>query len=158
MTRMGQKVSNRMKDKNHKTSRKLVNKSDLVAFEKLKTIEMVKKKGAGGKQRRVGKWTADGMMKANWNQLATFTTYKVQETGKWIVFVNPFNTSKRCSKCGKINQKLKGKEIFECPHCDNVLDRDVNASKNISWKAQKKLGLGDFAPNQRLGTSLTESV
>jgi transposase len=55
----------------------------------------------------------------------------VQETGKWIDFVNPHNTSKRCSKCGEINEKLKDEELFICPHCDNELDRDVNAAKNI---------------------------
>ena len=37
---MGQKVSNRMKDLNHKISRKLVNKFDLIAFEKLKLREL----------------------------------------------------------------------------------------------------------------------
>ncbi|CAJ0899535.1 13315_t:CDS:2 [Entrophospora sp. SA101] len=43
MTRMGQKISNRMKDLNHKLSRKIVNKFDLIAFEKLNPSEMVKK-------------------------------------------------------------------------------------------------------------------
>ena len=73
---------------------------------------------------------------------------------QWIEFVNSYNTSKRCSECGKINEKLKDEEVFACPNleCDNILDRDVNASKNILWKAQVKLGLN------WLGTSLTESV
>jgi putative transposase len=82
MTRIGKRVSNRMKDLNHKLSRKLVNKFDLIAFEKLNTAEMVKKKDDEGNYRKVGKYTTDGMLKACWSQLALFTTYKVQETGK----------------------------------------------------------------------------
>jgi putative transposase len=150
MARIGQKVSNQMKDLNHKLSRKLVNKFDLIAFEKLETSKMVKKTN-----KKVGKYTRDGMLKACWTQQVQFTTYKVQETGKWIVFVNPHNTSKRCSKCGEINEKLKDEELFICPNseCDNELDRDVNAAKNILWKAQVKLGL-----DKRLGTSFSERI
>lgn len=153
MTRMGQKVSNQMKDLNHKLSRKLVNKFDLIAFEKLNTAKMVQKKDDRGKWRKIGKYTADGMLKACWTQLAQFTTYKVQETGKWVEFVHPSNTSKRCFKCGEINEKLKDEEIFVCPSCENKDDRDVNASKNILWKTQVKLGL-----DKRLGTSLVMLV
>jgi putative transposase len=159
MTRMGKRVSNRMKDLNHKLSRKLVNKFDLIAFEDLNPSEMVKKVDEKGKKRKVGKWTADGMLKACWTQLAQFTTYKVKETGKWIEFVSPYQTSKKCSnsECGKINEKLKDEEVFVCPSCGYTEDRDVNASKNILWKAQKKLKIGEFAP-QRLGTLLSETV
>ena len=63
-----------------------------------------------------------------------------------------------CFGCKEINQELGDKELFECSNCDYQEDRDVNASKNILYKAQKKLRLGIFNPNQRLGTSLTESV
>jgi transposase len=53
-----------MKDLNHKLSRKLVNKFDLLAFEKLETSKMVKKVDEKRKRRKVGKYTADGMLKA----------------------------------------------------------------------------------------------
>ena len=104
--------------------------------------------------KKIGKYTRDRMLKACWTQLAQFLSYKVKETGKWIEFVSPYLTSKKCFECGKINEKLKDEEVFVCPNleCDNILDRDVNASKNILWKAQVKLGLNG------LGTSLTESV
>jgi IS605 OrfB family transposase len=121
-----------------------------MAFEKLNPSEMVKKTN-----KKVGKYTRDRMLKACWTQLAQFTTYKVQETGKWVEFVNPHNTSKRCSKCDEINEKLGDKEIFKCSdlECDNVLDRDVNAAKNILWKAQNQIRVN----SNGLGTSLTES-
>ncbi|KLL02395.1 MAG: transposase IS605 [Mycoplasmataceae bacterium RC_NB112A] len=81
------------------------------------------------------------MLKVCWYQLANFTAYKVKETGKWVEFVSPYLTSKKCSSCGKINKELGNKEIFECLNCGLILDRDVNATKNILWKAQVKLGL-----------------
>ena len=59
MTRIGKRVSNRMKDLNHKLSRKLVNKFDLIAFEKLNPSEMVKKTN-----KKVGKYTRNGILKA----------------------------------------------------------------------------------------------
>ena len=40
-------------------------------------------------------------------------------------------TSKICSGCGKINNKLGGKEIFKCNKCELEIDRDLNASRNI---------------------------
>ena len=74
--------------------------------------------------------------------LGDFTTYKVQETGKWIVFVNPKDTSQTCSKCHQkslIKQELNDR-IFICAFCENELDRDINSAKNILWKAQTELG------------------
>nr|WP_281267945.1 transposase [endosymbiont GvMRE of Glomus versiforme] len=138
MSSMGKKTSNRMKDLCHKTSRELVDKSDLLALEKLETSKMVSKEN-----KKVGKWTRDGMLKACWGKLAFFIVYKAKGAGKWYMFVSPSNTSKRCSNanCGKINKELKDEETFLCPSCGYKEDRDVNAAKNILWKAQKKLGL-----------------
>ena len=59
MKKLGEKTSNRMKDICHKISRKLVNKNDLLAYERLEPSKIISK---GNK--KVGKLTRDGMMKA----------------------------------------------------------------------------------------------
>jgi len=61
-----------------------------------------------------------------------FNSYKVEETGKKVIMVNPKNTTQRCSNCGKIaNPKIeRDVTIYNCS-CGLVLDRDVNAAKNI---------------------------
>ena len=118
MKKLGEKTSSRMKDICHKISRKLVDKNDLLVYERLESSKMISKEN-----KKVGKWTRDGMVKACWTQQIQFATYKVQETGKWIVFVGPYNTSKRCSECGEVNKELRDEEIFNCPFCDNILDR-----------------------------------
>jgi len=49
-----------------------------------------------------------------------------------IKYVNPRNTSKKCSNCGLIgNRHGRG---FDCPHCGFSENADVNAAKNIGLR------------------------
>ena len=43
-------------------------------------------------------------------------------------------TSKICSKCGYLDEKLGGKKTFKCPKCKVMLDRDLNGCRNIYLK------------------------
>ena len=40
-------------------------------------------------------------------------------------------TSKTCTRCGEINNKLRSKSIFKCPNCDLSINRDINGARNI---------------------------
>lgn len=42
-----------------------------------------------------------------------------------------YPSSKTCSLCGFINRQFGSEEIFVCPKCNLVIDRDYNASLNI---------------------------
>jgi len=46
-------------------------------------------------------------------------------------------TSKTCSICGNINEKLKGDEVYKCVNCGMKMDRDINACRNIYIKQQE---------------------
>jgi hypothetical protein len=59
-------------------------------------------------------------------------SYKVY--GKKVIMVPENHTTKTCSCCGKINNNVGSKEIFECESCKMVTGRDFNASKNIKMK------------------------
>ncbi|MBI3413072.1 MAG: transposase, partial [Candidatus Aenigmarchaeota archaeon] len=65
------------------------------------------------------------------NVFANMISYKAEEAGCRVIFVDPKNTTKTCSDCGT----LVGKELCErthnCPQCGLSVDRDVNAAKNI---------------------------
>lgn len=46
-----------------------------------------------------------------------------------VMKVDPKNTSKLCSKCGKIGKRI-GQGLFKC-ECGYQVNADYNASKNI---------------------------
>ena len=56
----------------------------------------------------------------------------VREIGQRAIIkeVNPKDTSKTCSRCGFKVKDLRG-QVFKCPKCGLVIDRQKNASVNI---------------------------
>ena len=60
-----------------------------------------------------------------------FLEYKASAAGVQVIAVSPYNTSQRCSGCGELVPKDLDTRIHTCPHCGLVLDRDVNAARNI---------------------------
>ena len=73
---------------------------------------------------------------AAWRTFFNLLSYKAEEAGKSVVKVNPKNTSQMCSKCGRLVKKALSVRVHKCPHCGLVLDRDLNAAKNIVHKGR----------------------
>ena len=58
-------------------------------------------------------------------------TYKSANFGVYVSFVDPRNTSRTCSACGKIDKELNlTKRIYNCG-CGLSISRDYNACLNI---------------------------
>ena len=55
-----------------------------------------------------------------------------------------YPSTKICSCCSKINDKIGSKKTFKCPVCGNVIDRDSNASLNLVSLYEDYLE-GDFS-------------
>lgn len=67
-----------------------------------------------------------------------------------VVIVNEAYTSKTCTNCGIINEKLGGSKIFKCKHCKMILDRDYNGARNIFLKNMSHIsgcGVGSYSPS-----------
>lgn len=123
-----QKISNQRTDYLHKISTQLVNSYDTICIEDLSVESMLKEK-------KLSSLIAD----ASWRTLRTFLEYKCEWQGKNLRVINRFEpSSKRCNNCGNINKDLKlSDRMWTCKKCTTILDRDINAAKNI-----KDYGLG----------------
>jgi putative transposase len=120
VARVNRKIRNQRKDFSHKTSKGLVNRFDLIAFENLNIQNMVK-------NRHLAKSISD----AGWYQLQIFTKYKAEDAGKHVKTCFAKGTSQTCHVCGN-KQKIELRDrVFKCSVCGNIDDRDVNASNNI---------------------------
>jgi len=75
---------------------------------------------------------AKSISDAAWSMFLTKLDHAVVKTGSRLVRVNARNTSKTCSACGWIKESMPlGERVFRCEQCGFVLDRDINAAKNI---------------------------
>ena len=74
---------------------------------------------------------ASAIMDASWGQLRRLTAYKAERRGGRVILVNPSGTSQKCSGCGEMVPKELSERVHDCPRCGLVVDRDVNAARNI---------------------------
>ena len=62
--------------------------------------------------------------KTNWKMIVSFMSYKSK-----VKLLNPKNSTKRCSRCGKINAP-KGAS-YTCSRCGLRINRQLNAAVNL---------------------------
>ena len=66
---------------------------------------------------------------------------KAESAGRVVREVNPAYTSRTCSACGAVKEKLGlGERVFHCSTCGLAIDRDVNAALNIKRLGQSPQG------------------
>ena len=70
------------------------------------------------------------MVDAGWGMFQQFCTYKAENAGREVLFVNPQYTSQVCSGCGQVRKKDLSERWHSC-ECGTELDRDHNAALNI---------------------------
>ena len=117
-----EKVKNQRKDWQHKRSRELADKWDIICVEDINYKDM-------SGSLRLGKATNDN----GFGQFRTFLSYKLAEQGKKLVTINKwFPSSKLCRHCGYINNSLTLLDRkWVCPSCGKTILRDENAAINI---------------------------
>ena len=80
------------------------------------------------------KHLSKSILDAKWYEIRRQIEYKCERLGIQFISVDTFfPSSKLCSNCGNVKKDLKLKDrIYICPHCGLVIDRDINASINLS--------------------------
>ena len=122
-----EKVKNQRKDFLHKFSRKLVDMYDVIGVEDIDMKAMSRCLHFGM-----------SVMDDGYGMFRNMLEYKLGEQGKELVKVDRFfPSSKRCSCCGRVKEDLRlSDRIYVCT-CGNIMDRDVNAAKNIKMEAER---------------------
>lgn len=78
---------------------------------------------------------AQAMQDVSLSKFYEILTYKCKWKGINLIKINRFApSSKRCSTCGSIKEKLSLSEReWTCENCSTTHDRDGNAAENIKW-------------------------
>ena len=123
LARVHVRAANLRKDALHKVTSALANQHEVVVVERLNVAGMLR-------NRRLARALAD----AGLAELRRQLTYKTAWYGSQLVVADRFYpSSKTCSACGWVKAKLTlGERIFSCEACDHVIDRDLNAARNLA--------------------------
>lgn len=115
----------------HRITDELVRRFEVIALEDLNVAGMGRRKG------HLGRAVAD----ASLGELRRQLTYKCGDGGVTLLCVDRFYpSSKTCSSCGTVKAKLdRATRVFDCERCAVVIDRDVNAARNIEREAIRLL-------------------
>jgi IS605 OrfB family transposase len=71
------------------------------------------------------------------NQLRAFIEYKARLAGVSVLVVDPRDTSRRCSACGHVEKCNRvSQSEFRCRKCGHSENADLNAARNIRWRAE----------------------
>ena len=118
--RVGNKEERRIRNLNHKASRRLIDWAQQFEDPVLKIEDLEDIRGESD-------W--DGIHSWHFSQLQEFIIYKAEKAGIRVETVDPFKTSQRCSACG--TEGARDGDHFECPDCDRGRHADLNAAENI---------------------------
>jgi putative transposase len=123
-----ERISNCRNDFQHKLSRKLINENQVIGLELLKVKNMVR-------NRKLAKSISD----AGWSSFVSKLAYKAKESQNTsLVFMDTWYPSTHICNTTKLklDSKLKlSDRTWQCPHCLQVHDRDLNAAMNIRDEA-----------------------
>jgi putative transposase len=128
VARVHERIAWRRGDFTHQHSRRIVNAFDLIAVEDLSVNRMTHHH-----------CLAKSIYDVAWSQFASLLSYKAAWGGRKVVAVNPAYTSQDCSRCGHRQPLSLSDRTYTCPCCGLVLDRDLNAAKNILALGQQCL-------------------
>jgi putative transposase len=138
ITRVHTRVANARRDGLHKLSTRLATTHGIIVIEDLHLAGMLR-------NRRLARHLAGVGM----GELARQLGYKTTWYGSRLVTADRwYPSSKTCSDCGVVRAKLRLSErTYTCDQCGLVLDRDLNAARNLATLANVVAGGSTSSPS-----------
>ena len=122
-----EKVFNQRRDFHFKVADKLLKANDIICIEDMNHFNSFRVLNRS-------------MRDVAWFDFFNILAFKAAEAGKQVIKVPAKNTSQVCSNCGRIVSKTLSDRVHHCPYCSLVLDRDINAARNILRLGQSLQG------------------
>jgi putative transposase len=129
-SRLRNKIRNLVDEVHKQTANHLTRNYRLIVLPTFETSEMTKKA-----KRKIRSKTARNLLTWAHYRFKQVLKNKAELSGCHVVDVTEEFTSKTCTKCGHVHQKLGGSKIFKCPVCSHTLCRDFNGALGITLKA-----------------------
>ncbi len=136
------KIARQRHDYQHKASKQLIERYQLIVFEDIQTNNLTRKP----KQDEAGRYLPNGasakgglnksILDAGWRTFVQMCSVKAAEAGRTLIKVDPKYTSQVCSDCGQVRKKDLSERWHRCD-CGAELDRDVNAANNILERGRR---------------------
>jgi len=123
VAKIHEKIANQRNDMLHKVSTRLINENQVIVIEDLKVSNMIK-------NHKLAKSIAD----VSWSEFRRILEYKAKWYGRQIIIApSNYASSQLCSNCGSKSSQTKDLSCrtYICPICGMVMDRDINAAKNL---------------------------
>ena len=118
-----EKITNQRQDFLHKLSHYIINENQVIVIEDLKVSNMLKNHKL-----------AQAINEVSWFEFRRQLEYKSKWYGrKLIIAPSNYASSQLCSHCGNKSSQTKDLSCrtYKCPVCGMIMDRDLNASKNL---------------------------
>jgi putative transposase len=126
------RIKNLVSEVHRKMAKWIVQNFTLVLIPAFGVSNMVQKTNSKGQKRKIRSKTVRQMLTWSHYRFRQLLLSKAEEYPQCQVKVveEPY-TSKTCSNCGYIHQKLGSSKVFKCPRCCMEMDRDFNGARNI---------------------------
>ena len=123
VAKIHEKIRNIRHDFLHKLTNAITNESQVIVAESLNVKGMVKNE-------KLAKHISD----ASWGTFIKYLEYKSERKGRTFIQIDKFfPSSKMCSNCGVVHELTNDLSVreWQCPSCNSVHDRVINAAINI---------------------------
>jgi putative transposase len=139
VARVYARITDRRRDYLHKLTTRLVRENQTIVIEDLTVRNMVKNHSL-----------ARAISDAAWRQLRTMLEYKADWHGRNLVVVDRwFPSSKLCSTCGALAERMPLNVRSWTCRCGQTNDRDINAARNILAEGLSVIACGGGVRPQR---------